>query len=306
MRVVEIIRRPSGEERQRLIGFVDQVTAALGARPLSDHLWLDLNATDGDRFIAVTVADASGLLGLAQISATNDSASLEVVMRPDLDDLQRLHDDLVETAVDSFRRDGGGRLFWWVGDAGEAERALADGIGLAPDRELFEMRLALPLDIHATVATRSFVIAQDDAAWISVNNRAFVEHREQGGWTPNTLASRISEPWFDADGFRLHERDGRLAAFCWTKLHHDHDPVLGEIYVIAVDPDFHGQGLGKQLTLAGLDSIASTGVTTATLYVDADNTPAVATYERLGFTIHRTRQAFAGNLTAGDRLQGTS
>ena len=46
--------------------------------------------------------------------------------------------------------------------------------------------------------------------------------------------------------------DGRLAGFCWTKVHDDEEPPLGEIYVIAVDPDFVGRGLGRALTVAGL------------------------------------------------------
>ena len=83
-----------------------------------------------------------------------------------------------------------------------------------------------------------------------------------------------------------------MLAFCWTKLHTESDPVVGEIYVIAVDPDAHGRGLGKQLTLAGLDSIAARGITTANLYVDAGNEAAVGLYRRLGFDVHRRRIAF--------------
>ena len=306
MRVVEVIRGVDDVDRRRVTGFVDQMTTTLGARPLSDHLWLDLHAAESEGLIVVTVADHSGMIGLAQISAANDSASLEVVVRPGIADVDVVYTDLLETAIDSFRHDPGGQLFWWVDDAGDTESALAERFGMTLDRELLEMRLTLPLDEHSTVITRSFVVDQDDEAWLTVNNRAFAEHGEQGGWTADTLAARISEPWFDPDGFRLYERDGRLAAFCWTKLHSDSNPVLGEIYVIAVDPDHHGQGLGRQLTLAGLDSIASHGVSTAMLYVDADNTSAVALYERLGFTIHRKRQAFAGHFAGTRRPRGTT
>jgi len=296
MLIVEIIRHPSDAERQKLIEFVGRLTGEMGARPLSDHLWLDLNGGDGDGFIAVTVADAEGILGVAQISATNDSSSLELALHPTLPARRQLHDDLFETAVDAFRHGPGDRLFWWVDDPDDHDDALADRLGFAPERELYEMDRTLPLGQSAAIATRSFVPGQDDAAWITVNNRAFADHGEQGGWTPDMLALRLAEPWFDADGFRLHERDGRLAGFCWTKLHADRQPVTGEIYVIAVDPDFHGQGLGKQLTIAGLDSITDRGVSNAMLYVDADNTPAVALYEGLGFAVHRRRRAFSADL----------
>ena len=72
--------------------------------------------------------------------------------------------------------------------------------------------------------------------------------------------------------------------------------MLGEIYVIAVDPDFQGLGLGRQLTLAGLASIADHDVRIGILYVDGDNTGAVALYEKLGFTIHRTDRAYTAEV----------
>ena len=294
MRAVTVLQHPDGNQVERLVEFVERVTEATGSRPLSDHLWLDLRAGGGEGFVVVTVADHTGLQALAQISAANDTSSLEAFVRPDSPDARAALDDAAATALDVFARAGGGRVFWWVDDPTDADRAFAAAHGFEPVRGLHEMRRSLPLDQHATVATRDFEPGVDDDAWLAVNNRAFADHAEQGGWTRDDLRLRMAEPWFDPTGFRIHEVDGRLAAFCWTKLHHEVEPVLGEIYVIAVDPEFHGRGLGKQLTLAGLDSIAARSVDRANLYVDDHNVAAVGLYERLGFAIHRSRQAYAG------------
>ena len=147
-------------------------------------------------------------------------------------------------------------VHWWRSAPSDGDIALARSLGAVGERRLLQMRRSLPTGLPVDVATRAFRVGADEAAWVTVNNRAFAAHPEQGRWTIDDVRAREAEPWFDADGFRLHERDGRLAAFCWTKLHHDHQPVLGEIYVIGVDPDFQGLGLGRALTLAGLASIA--------------------------------------------------
>ena len=179
--------------------------------------------------------------------------------------------------------------------------ALEATLGFELDRELLQMRRPLPTGPQATISTRSFVPGADEEAFLTVNNRAFADHHEQSAWTVDMVLAREHAVWFDPDGFRLYEQEGRLAGFCWTKVHRPavpraDDGALGEIYVIAVDPDFAGQGLGKQLTLAGLDHLARIGIDTAMLYVDADNTAAVSMYERLGFTVHSSSSAFSYQL----------
>ncbi len=173
--------------------------------------------------------------------------------------------------------------------------ARADADGLTQRRDVLQLRVPLPVDTTDAVATRPFVPGSpDEDAWIAVNNRAFAEHPDQSGMNRARLRAELAEAWFDPNGFRLHEIDGRLAAFCWTKRHPatGEDPSLGEIYVIGVDPDFQGRGLGRSLTLSGLQWLAAAGETIGMLYVDATNAPALALYATLGFRLHHVDRLY--------------
>lgn len=181
----------------------------------------------------------------------------------------------------------------WVDHPADGTDADLARLGLQPQRDLYRMERSLPMEQRTDIETRSFVVGQDEAAWIDVNNRAFAWHREQSGWDMEMVLERQAEDWFDPDGFLVHEIDGKLAAFCWTKVHADEEPPSGEVYVIAVDPDFHGRGLGRALTLAGYQHLESDGITRGILYVDADNTPAVTLYRDIGLEVAVVRRLYA-------------
>jgi mycothiol synthase len=202
----------------------------------------------------------------------------------------------LRAAQAEVRAQGGGELVLWVERVDDTLDAAARAGGLEPWRDLLQMRCPLPA-VPAAVPTRPFTPADIDG-FLAVNNRAFHWHPEQGGMTRADVEARMAEPWFDPDGFRILEVDGAVAAFCWTKIHPATpelgDPPLGEIYVIAVDPDHHGTGLGKALTLAGLEWLAGRGMRTGMLYVEHDNEAAVRTYERIGFTVHHVDRAYRG------------
>lgn len=255
------------------------------------------DAPVGAVWAEVTLYDAGSPIGRADVARGNDSSTVAVtVVDGDHEERVARLVALLRSAIDVVAEEGGGDVHWWVHGATAVEDAAALAAGFAPGRQLLQLRRPLPTGIPVEVVTRAFEPGGDEAAWVAVNNRAFAGHPEQGGWDVDALTRREAEPWFDPDGFRLHERDGRLAAFCWTKLHPpgtEDASVVGEIYVIGVDPDFQGLSLGRQLTLAGLHSIARRDVPIGMLYVDAANATARKLYDRLGFALHRTDQAYS-------------
>jgi mycothiol synthase len=279
---------------------LDVAAVADGHRPLGEHQWLDL-VQGGREGFAGLVAWEPGHdhpVGYAQVSRGPTSWALEFIVDPHHRvPGNTIGEDLVKAALDIVSQEGGGHVHLWVNKPTPEHDRIAEATGLVRGRDLYQMRRSLPADEPWSLVTRPFRTGLDDEAWLAVNNRAFQWHPEQGGWDLATLKARQAEPWFDSDGFLLHEENGRLAGFCWTKVHADNDPPLGEIYVVAVDPDWQGTGLGRKLVLAGLDHLARQGLTIGMLYVDASNKPAIKLYIDLGFEIDHIDRAYVGDIT---------
>jgi mycothiol synthase len=245
-----------------------------------------------------------------RVRADEHDGFLDVSLHGDLESADTATIEAVAaTAVErgADRTDVGVRLL--VDDAADHTHplppAVAERLGLAPSRALFQMRRPLPVaaDDPARAGApplrlRPFDPDRDAEAWVRANNRAFATHPSQGTQTLETLRTTLAEPWVDLDGFLVIDdldRPGELAGSCWTRVHPatDTDPVLGEIFVIGVDPSQHGKRLGQSLVLAGLDHLAWSGTTTGMLYVEADNEPALHRYRQLGFTVHLHHRIFS-------------
>jgi len=273
-------------QADEVLALVEAARLADGVAPLSEHgmLRLRYDGSDGGRdFIVMTGGEIAGYAYLDPPSGEGEGeVTGELVIHP-----EHRRQGLGRALTGELAAAAGGHVLrlWAHGDL-PAAAALARTAGFERFRALWQMRRSLgePLDqpaLPAGRALRTFVPGQDEDEWLKLNGRAFAKHPEQGGWTRHDLDLREREPWFDPAGFFIAERDGRMTGFHWTKVH---GPYLGEVYVVGVDPDEQGSGLGRALTLAGLRHLRDLGVGQAMLYVDEDNVPAIRMYEGLGFT----------------------
>jgi mycothiol synthase len=296
---LDIKRRLPSDDLSEVDELLLAVERADGQRPLSDHLWIDLRQGGRPGYAGLLgwQPGHDHLIAYCQVSRGNDSWALDLVVHPHHRyEMASIGPQLLSEAINVIREAGGGHVHWWVFEPNEIHKTLAESIGLHEGRTTLQMRVALPLHEATDIVTTPFRSGADDERWLAVNNAAFADHLEQGGWTQSTLNSRKQEPWFNPNGFLLHHVGDELVGFCWTKVHLDTSPVLGEIYVIAVHPRYSGRGLGRALTIAGLTYLQRAGISTGMLHVDAENERAVMLYKSLGFTVTNHQRAFVGDV----------
>ncbi len=294
------IVQPSDGQIVAAAGLLAAAAAADGVDPLSEAAALRLRHPNSPR-------PGTGVHLLAHDPVLAHDPGGTLVGYAGLDD--RAQRRTAEFAVHPEHRRGGvggallaalldrveGPLWVWAHGEHPAALRLAQRAGLARGRELLQLRRGLvdpipPRALPDGVALRSFVPGEDEAAVVRVNNRAFCWHPEQSQWDISELAVREAQPWFDPKGFLLAvDPQDRLLGFHWAKVHAD---GRGEVYVLGVDPDAQGSGLGGALTAAGLEHLRERGLAEVMLYVESDNAAARRTYWKLGFTHHHTDVEF--------------
>jgi mycothiol synthase len=300
-------------EVAEVLALLDAATSADGTAPVSEHVLLHLRR-GGDPLAQHLLArdPLNVLVGYAHLDLTDPVAggSSELAVLPDA----RRHGVGAELVTELLDRVGTKRLRLWAHGEHPGAVRLSQKMGFEQVRTLWQMRRSLlaPLgagpsapdraaELPPGVRLRPFVVGQDEAEFLRVNNAAFAWHPEQGGWDVEQLKLREAEPWFDPAGFLLAVEDTdegeRLLGFHWTKVHgsgsgdHPHEPI-GEVYVLGVDPAARGRRLGAGLTLAGLRYLRGLGLREVMLYVEGDNHAAVKVYRDLGFTHWDTDVAY--------------
>ena len=208
----------------------------------------------------------------------DEATLLEIRMRPDdvrgwvrPEGFGLLIEDQIHLCVDPDQRDSGigGELLealladtWprrsleaWSHADHPAARRLATRHDFEVVREMWVMRRPAdqplpPLELPDGVRIRGFEPADTDAL-LALNAASFAAHPEQGAMDATGFAERCAESWFDPAGLLIASDDhGTMLGFHWTKIH---DRDHGEVYVVGVSPATQGRGLGRLLTLAGLD-----------------------------------------------------
>jgi mycothiol synthase len=289
-------RTPVAERDAATVRTLADAAAAVDRHPsLGDGVWRDLDAPGSRSAVLVASRDGEPVGALHVSPAENEPGRLTagVVVLPE-------HRPAVTARLAAAARalvTGEDELLLWVFGGDDATDQALRAIGYERARELRQLRVPLPLDEEPGwpdgVHVRSFEPGRDEEEWLAVNNRAFAADPDQHGWTRETLERREREPWFDADGFLLAFDDAGLAGSCWTKLHDaGAASVVGEIYVIGVDPDRQGTGLGRALVVGGLASLHRRGASEGMLFVDAANDAALRLYESMGFEVARVDRAY--------------
>jgi mycothiol synthase len=127
-----------------------------------------------------------------------------------------------------------------------------------------------------------------------IQNRSFAG---TWGYNPNTIEMityRTNLSRFSLEDVLLAHEGGKVIGYCWTEKTGERE---GQIYMLGIDPDYRGKGIGRRLLLAGLAHLKSKGSQVAVLTVDSENEEACSLYDSVGFELQASSLWYEKSVT---------
>ncbi len=121
-----------------------------------------------------------------------------------------------------------------------------------------------------------------------IQNRAFAG---TWGYNPNTVEEityRTNLSTYSPEDIVLTCEGDKVIGYCWTGIACKGgvpSERKGQIFMLGLDPDYRGKGMGKKILLAGLAHLKSRSLQVAELTVDSENKAACALYKSIGFKV---------------------
>ncbi len=170
-----------------------------------------------------------------------------------------------------------------------AKRVLSK-LGFRLVRRFLELRLDITKvhwqDIDQTaLRCRHLQLGEEDKL-TQIQSRSFAG---TWGYNPNTVEEiiyRTNSSTCSAEDIILTYEGDKVFGYCWTEITGEEGTATGrkgQIFMLGVDPDYRGKGVGKGILLAGLSYLKSKGLRVAELTVDSENKAALALYRPVGF-----------------------
>ncbi len=168
---------------------------------------------------------------------------------------------------------------------------LISRLGFRFVRRFLELRLEIPEvllpNINNTQLSLHHLPPNNEGKLAQLQNRCF-----EGTWgynpnTPEEIIYHINLANYSLEDIILASKGEKYVGYCWTWVNTGEDATTGgskgRIYMLGVDPNYRGEGIGKELLLAGLLHLKNKGVKVVELTVDSKNKIACNLYRSIGF-----------------------
>ena len=200
--------------------------------------------------------------------------------------------ELVDRAISRTRELGIMTLHANVSQDSRVSKQLLTKMGFTFVRRFLELRLDLSRTLLPEISKISArcrpLQPGEEERLAQLQNRSFTSSWGYNANTVDEIIYRINLPNCSPEDIILAFDSDKPIGYCWTRINfwdNTPDQGTGRIYMMGVDPDYRGRGLGRQLLLAGLSYLKSKDLRRVELTVDSKNKEARTLYKSVGFKL---------------------